>query len=479
MMRRSALVVILVSCLGSGLACGGDGADRRDEGEGEEAPPDPDADGQPVDGSRLTARSAVFPGTSPAHLGWHDGELDVDCEFDLAADGEYRCLPGLDALVGRGEFSSPDCAASSELGSVFNSLACGQKPSYAAFGDGCPARWQILQLGPVFRGDTIYRLQGGECVADVPDEAMTYYELGEEVEPTRFVAAERSLEGEGRVQRHVLAAQDGAREPSYSFRDAELDEDCGFAVAADGSMRCIPGDTYVDGRLHADADCSQQLAWASGCSQSAFGFSLDESLCEARWQVYPLGEPVTGIDVYQSVDGECLAGDLGDEPARPVGEEIPPSTLAPAELEERGDGRIRSRWARLPDGSAVFHSWWDTEYDMRCMRRPLASGEMVCMPDPYTPVEDFEYYADEACTERTSVVTGDVPCAQQDELALRITDTCPGIELFHVAGPVEGELYTFDDDTGACRPITEAERDSMRALGEPVDTGTFERATTP
>ncbi len=218
----------------------------------------------------------------------------------------------------------------------------------------------------------------------------------------------------------------------------------------------------------------------SGCSQSDFGFRLDESSCGTQWRVYPLGEPVSLDVTYSGLDGECVEGDyLDDDPARPVGEETAPSALALADLEKRGDGRILGRWARLDDGSVDFRGWWDAEHDIRCAPRTLASGEVVCMPDPTAFVQEYEYYSDETCMQKASVVTSNDACADAPDLAYRLTDTCPGLELFHVAGPVEAELYTFDDATVECRPITDAERANLHAVGEPVDPDSFERVSSP
>lgn len=59
---------------------------------------DPGAPGHPgrdayVTGSRLEARLEGGDDGSRAFAGWYDSKLNVDCQFDRAADGVTRCLP--------------------------------------------------------------------------------------------------------------------------------------------------------------------------------------------------------------------------------------------------------------------------------------------------------------------------------------------------------------------------------------------------
>lgn len=67
---------------------------KGDKGEpGEPGPQGPPGDGAAVSGARLRRKYIVGDDGSREPVGWFDSELMTECAFQLAADGERRCLP--------------------------------------------------------------------------------------------------------------------------------------------------------------------------------------------------------------------------------------------------------------------------------------------------------------------------------------------------------------------------------------------------
>lgn len=97
--------------------------------------------------------------------------------------------------------------------------------------------------------------------------------LGDEFPPEQMVAGERRAVGSGRLQGYDYIA-DGTRRPVSEYRDTELDHDCLFLTAADGSLRCLPGGLSSaffasNAPTFSDENCSQLAVETDECSDSS------------------------------------------------------------------------------------------------------------------------------------------------------------------------------------------------------------------
>src|SRR6185295_8706491 len=89
--------VVLAAC-GPGASSGGDGGGDDDDGGGVNDGGSADAPEPEFEsGSRLKAIVLTTPDGTQYFNGWHDTMLDEDCWFDVAADGQLRCLPAITA----------------------------------------------------------------------------------------------------------------------------------------------------------------------------------------------------------------------------------------------------------------------------------------------------------------------------------------------------------------------------------------------
>lgn len=119
-----------------------------------------------VSGSRLKARWRVGADGSRAFIGWMDAQLANECRFEIAADGEERCLPGVEVGI----------AKPSLFGGVyFVDDACTAEALLMPSTEDHPAGWAPSQyvLGPtsdvtrVGRAYVVYEV-GGPIVAPQP-----------------------------------------------------------------------------------------------------------------------------------------------------------------------------------------------------------------------------------------------------------------------------------------------------------------------
>jgi hypothetical protein len=427
-----------------------------------------------VDGDRLVARTLSYPGGSAIQIDWYDQELDTPCEFGVAADGQLRCLPR--ARSARVGYPSADCEEGTLLIELYPLL---DEPSanFAVRFDSqaCPATQRVFRIGAEQGGPIYFIASDGVCREGGSWEELEFH-LAEEVAPEEMVAADHVPVGEGRLQRYVDVARDGAQQRTSQFHDIELDDRCSFAMASDRSERCLPDRTQVS-PFTPDATCVRQAVQTRPCHQSNFAWQADESTCGDTRRAYQLGdEAASELLLYYEVGGVCRLADpeqqWPDIVVRWVGAALEPSDLVGADLEMRGAGRVRDRWAVLADGTSVFRDWWDSELESTCSGLRLQDGTIVCKPERMPWVDSNSYFSDSACANATSVVvrndcTTDVSLAVHGSYAGTLA--YPEYRFHEVAGPVEGDLFILNADTSECRAVSEAERAMLRSTGAEID----------
>jgi hypothetical protein len=146
---------------------------------------------KPVD--RTSADGACF------FYGWYDSQLDSPCTFGLAADGAMRCLPS-------GEFGSViDLFSDSACTTVARYLGLWSceadkvgKFAIDATKVGCDDHSRVFAVMPqaiaVKQMPTLYyKGSDGVCVGYSPGYE-TYFALGAELEPSKMISAEVTVE---------------------------------------------------------------------------------------------------------------------------------------------------------------------------------------------------------------------------------------------------------------------------------------------
>ncbi len=138
-----------------------------------------------VEGSRLKAKNIVYADGASQFAGWHDTELDLDCGFGLADDGENRCLPN-----GPATYEGTTLARFSDAGCtqlvVTGGGSCAPKPTHATQYDSCNQKRKVFSLGAGVA--TVYAGEPSSCNPAGASDYI-YYELGAELQPASFVAA--------------------------------------------------------------------------------------------------------------------------------------------------------------------------------------------------------------------------------------------------------------------------------------------------
>jgi hypothetical protein len=248
------------SSSGASTSSSGGETDAGTDGDANVAPPDPriDTSKPSASGTRLKQRIRKTADGAETFLGWRDTQINQDCAFKTASDGELRCLPT--NVAARGAFYIDSGCTQPAVAQQTN--ACTQA-AYASDEDSstCPARTKLHALGTALANGATYYYQaapGSPCETRTAGAVgTTIYPLGAEVTATDFVKATVSKKASGvsGLDLQEITADDGAK-TFWSFEDTAKMQACGFLRANDSSMRCLPS---------ARANATIGSFWSSGC----------------------------------------------------------------------------------------------------------------------------------------------------------------------------------------------------------------------
>lgn len=150
-----------------------------------------------------------------------------------------------------------------------------------------------------------------------------------------------------RLKAKYRTGDDGSKEYlGNAWYDSGRNEDCSFALAADGKERCLPGKpvtdfvsiagaTVVANPAFKDAACSVPIFWITNidpsCMQAGFTVRVAASSCGAvAWQVVQVGAPIT--EWYNLNAGVC-SNYQNQGPTRYEGIEVAPSAFVSATID--------------------------------------------------------------------------------------------------------------------------------------------------
>ena len=136
-------------------------------------------------GARLRANALVGTDGSRQFRSWQDTDLQVECAFVLAEDGQTRCLPtGATAyFTGAGYFADSACTE------VATTVACtNQSPVYGwEFLNTCPTSTRIYSLAGT--SAALYLGDGTSCTAVPIPPSQMVVKRGAAVPASNFVGA--------------------------------------------------------------------------------------------------------------------------------------------------------------------------------------------------------------------------------------------------------------------------------------------------
>jgi hypothetical protein len=211
--------------------------------------------------TRLQSYERMGDDGSRQWLGYYDAPMGTVCGEMLAADQVHRCLPSSNVGV-LGNFLDAACttlvAEGSDCNAAFSPYALGKTTPDQTWSQVFPV------LGPLVHDPSVIYAPSntaqGVCQQYAHGMGTSVVPVGPETPPSAFVAlpvAEAPLEV--RVRPRVYDPVGfGRRSTPLAWHDTKLDVDCLFALAVDGSIRCLPVEDEVI-TLYSDPACTAPL----------------------------------------------------------------------------------------------------------------------------------------------------------------------------------------------------------------------------
>ncbi len=407
---------------------GGQVDDGGGEGEG-----DLDEEAPWRSGDRLRAR--VIDGGDGALLfaGWYDSELEVDCGFQVVADGSIRCLPRVPS-VGEPFIGDFYLDAGCERPGRFI-FRPGDLPPFLLGGDGAtqdplrcdpdarPPHDRLFRPVLIERPREVYSGTPGNCTVSgglpPPDSGVEVVEL----QPVPFeslVGAVEEVDAHGEVSARGFRGDDGSLEvESLAGPDGK---ECDLFEPVAGSPVCVPAGTPVTSvlDLFADGACSEPLLVVEVdhqlCPDNVLGL-VSEGTCTGARGGPGLPTRILEMSRFESgrVFKRAMPSNLceaivtsGSVNVRAMGSAV--GDLPRLEVASVGTGRLRAHYglssggvaARNPDvtdRSRRLPYWFeDTARGEVCVITDIGTGELRCLPASASAGEG-PVYLDPACTE--------------------------------------------------------------------------------
>jgi len=140
-----------------------------------------------------------------------------------------------------------------------------------------------------------------------------------------------------RLKAKYRMGADGSKEYiNGTWFDSQRNEDCSFATAMDGQLRCLPNlaQAYVVESIFSDASCTKPVATVSDSCTHKYAIAYETAVCMAGSQairVYNLGAQVSTI--YYKSGANCFAGTISP-PSKyySLGTEVLPSSFVSATI---------------------------------------------------------------------------------------------------------------------------------------------------
>ncbi|HTJ84070.1 MAG TPA: hypothetical protein VL400_20260 [Polyangiaceae bacterium] len=271
------------------------------------------------------------------------------------------------------------------------------------------------------------------------------------------VTTDHEVFGSGsRLRARVLDAGGGALD-FVAFHDVDLDTDCRFAHAADGTPRCVPVASPAQGGF-SDAACTKQAVYVSTCLPPAYVTTSQlegPQTCvgaqagaiftggDTVAHVYALGAPVPTL--YRMQGGSCVpdaaapSGTAGFE----LGAEVDAGTFAGGTEQVTDVGAVaQAVVVHGDDGSFIYTEARNKALDYACH---LSSG--YCEPPFIADVQST--FSDDACTsiagiERSQQGATTCPPATAVKEAVYTTSCAPPtITYYGVASEIDGATVHY------------------------------------
>jgi hypothetical protein len=260
------------------------------------------------------------------------------------------------------------------------------------------------------------------------------------------------------------------------FYDTELETDCSFRAASDGSLRCLPfydiPKPLIAPQLFRDAGCIERVAIGDPdcvAARDSFVEEFEPIDCQGgRVRVYRAALLDDGEALFSNASGDCVAQGATNEVYRYFSvEELEPETFVGAELEVLPSPSRLSVERRLAeDGSYQVLSLADPEVNADCRVFEDEDDRSICVPRPEWSGRDYRA-SDDECSVPLSLQ------ACQEPLYIVDLDVDTDEYVFFEAGPEHtGAVY---GGVGACELVED--EGPFYTIGDAVPVSRFAEVT--
>ena len=148
-------------------------------------------------------------------------------------------------------------------------------------------------------------------------------------------ASADSTQSGSRLKAMYNVGSDGSK-TFVTFHDTQLNADCLFGGASDGSTRCLPSGAQVTGELFSDPQCSQPLGIAAtGCVTPVYAVQYETTCSGNQKKIFPVTGTFNG-SVYTGNATSCTAYSpavVSSYSFYNLGPEVSPSSFVQATLQ--------------------------------------------------------------------------------------------------------------------------------------------------
>jgi hypothetical protein len=418
-------------------------------------------------GTRL--RAAYWDGAGVrVPMSWFDSQLGTECDFQKDAAGMYRCFPvthSYDSLMYR------DAACSDVVATIREGCPLALPAGYVrSFGSGCDGIGEVRQIGERLPAGTPLYARDSSNVCIPQTTTVPAYALGPKLSESNFVIAIEEVGSGVRLAPIFLHAEDGARE-WVGIQDTQLGFRCGAGLAADGTTRCLPWDRTMLYTFR-DAQCTQGVLERGVCGTSSFVYKEAAPNCGGL-RIFKVGASVPVPTLYDDF-GQCVSQGPPSAGRQfvAVGDEIPAEMMAPMSEDELGDGRIRERIWRGPDGNIVSRAagWIDTDLGVEVYEQAYAPAQWALIP---APVYGGFVFGDSACMHpigewHVDACAMTIPPLVVETFASSPNEVCPTRPFNRVGPQVMPQTVSFGNAMH-CNPQSPPTDQEFFELGDPVD----------
>lgn len=496
MAERSTSVRVVVGLFGLLIqsACESDGQDRpvkplgpADASEDAEPPLAVDVVSDPAalwrdrplfqSGTRLRARVLDGGREAVVFQGFRDNELGVDCAYELAEDGVYRCIPSQrDSSV---YFMDSQCTQAVWNGRAVAGQCQAPRNEYAAQWlepDGtCREghRTRLYRIGEALSSSPVFEQGPDGCRLVAAASCMRTLEL---VPPQKLVAARPEVQPlDASFSIRWAAWADGARN-AVGLIDAVRQVECSVASVVDAD-HCVPSSAAHlflggddDSTLYTDAACSgggvfRDFARAP-CAQAEVGVTWQRDACGvSHLTLHALQRE---LDVaYADTETGCAAVEqVAGDRFFALGPALGLDAFPLVAHARAGSGRLRASYLASARGLPLQleGQFWDSELNRACEPSRLVDGTLRCVPSVTTArIEADGPFADPGCGRQlVAVATAPDGCdAPVPKQAVRQSPQPELVAEYFELGarfePVDGVVYYVEDDACVTTPALDGE----------------------